>query len=77
MFSQLISSLNKALNELTLTPTGKSYSSQVEEAQRMSSWISNRKMVVVHNMLADQGIKSYRLGMTYFADMVRPRNMLL
>ncbi|XP_064784704.1 procathepsin L-like [Oncorhynchus masou masou] len=48
---------------------GKSYSSQAEEAQRMSSWISNRKLVVVHNMLADNGIKSFRLGMTYFADM--------
>ncbi|XP_029569887.1 cathepsin L1 isoform X2 [Salmo trutta] len=48
---------------------GKSYSSPVEESQRRSSWISNRKLVLVHNMLADQGIKSYRLGMTYFADM--------
>jgi len=26
--------------------------------------------VLVHNIMADQGIKSYRLGMTYFADMV-------
>lgn len=28
-------------------------------------------MVLVHNVLADAGIKSYRLGMTYFADMVQ------
>ncbi|XP_010877873.1 cathepsin L1 [Esox lucius] len=48
---------------------GKSYSSPVEEAQRRDSWISNRRLVLVHNILADQGIKSYRLGMTYFADM--------
>ena len=50
--------------------TGKSYSSPSEEAQREQTWLSNRKLVLVHNMLADQEIKSYRLGMTYFADMV-------
>lgn len=43
----------------------------MEEAQRKLTWMENRKLVLVHNMLADQGIKSYRLGMTYFADMVR------
>ncbi|XP_036397868.1 cathepsin L.1 [Megalops cyprinoides] len=48
---------------------GKSYSSPAEEAQRKLTWLSNRKQVIVHNMLADQGIKSYRLGMTFFADM--------
>ncbi|CAL8296841.1 unnamed protein product [Arctogadus glacialis] len=48
---------------------GKSYSSLSEEAQRKQTWLSNRKLVLVHNMLADQEIKSYRLGMTYFADM--------
>ncbi|XP_051502953.1 procathepsin L-like [Myxocyprinus asiaticus] len=48
---------------------GKSYSSVKEEAQRKLTWLTNRKLVLVHNILADQGIKSYRLGMTYFADM--------
>ncbi|KAG9333565.1 hypothetical protein JZ751_011402 [Albula glossodonta] len=48
---------------------GKSYSSPAEEAQRKITWLSNRKLVIVHNMLADQGLKSYRLGMTFFADM--------
>lgn len=48
---------------------GRTYSSPAEEAQRRHSWIFNRKLVLVHNMLADQGIKSYRLGMTFFADM--------
>ncbi|KAI7804885.1 cathepsin L.1 [Triplophysa rosa] len=48
---------------------GKSYRSVEEESQRKLTWLSNRKLVLVHNMLADQGIKSYRLGMTYFADM--------
>ncbi|XP_051578667.1 procathepsin L-like [Myxocyprinus asiaticus] len=48
---------------------GKSYSSGKEEAQRKLTWLSNRKLVLVHNILADQGLKSYRLGMTYFADM--------
>ncbi|KAF6726277.1 Cathepsin L [Oryzias melastigma] len=48
---------------------GRTYSSPVEEAQRRQIWLNNRKLVLVHNILADQGIKSYRLGMTYFADM--------
>ncbi|XP_024917672.1 cathepsin L.1 [Cynoglossus semilaevis] len=47
---------------------GRSYASPVEEAQRKLIWLNNRKLVLVHNMMADQGIKTYRLGMTYFAD---------
>ncbi|KAK2843699.1 hypothetical protein Q7C36_011914 [Tachysurus vachellii] len=35
----------------------------------LNTWLENRKLVLVHNMLADQCIMSYRLGMTYFADM--------
>ncbi|KAJ3613098.1 hypothetical protein NHX12_019354 [Muraenolepis orangiensis] len=48
---------------------GKTYSSPSEEARREQTWLSNRKMVLVHNILADQGITSYRMGMTFFADM--------
>ncbi|XP_044022897.1 cathepsin L.1 [Siniperca chuatsi] len=48
---------------------GRSYSSPSEEAHRRQIWVSNRKLVLVHNIMADEGIKSYRLGMTYFADM--------
>ncbi|KAM4540423.1 cathepsin L.1 [Fundulus diaphanus] len=48
---------------------GRSYGSPSEEAKRKEIWLSNRKLVLVHNILADEGIKSYRLGMTYFADM--------
>ncbi|MCJ8736601.1 hypothetical protein PDJAM_G00014440 [Pangasius djambal] len=48
---------------------GKIYESVEEESQRKMKWLENRKLVLVHNMLADQGIKSYRLGMTSFADM--------
>ncbi|KAB5562041.1 hypothetical protein PHYPO_G00013380 [Pangasianodon hypophthalmus] len=48
---------------------GKIYKSAEEESQRKMTWLENRKLVLVHNMLADQGIKSYRLGMTKFADM--------
>ncbi|XP_037652059.1 cathepsin L.1 [Sebastes umbrosus] len=47
----------------------RSYHSPAEEAHRREIWLSNRKLVLVHNIMADQGIKSYRLGMTYFADM--------
>ncbi|XP_049451615.1 cathepsin L.1 [Epinephelus fuscoguttatus] len=48
---------------------GRSYNSPSEEAQRKEIWLNNRRLVLVHNIMADQGIKSYRLGMTYFADM--------
>uniref|UniRef100_A0A668UY44 Uncharacterized protein n=1 Tax=Oreochromis aureus TaxID=47969 RepID=A0A668UY44_OREAU len=47
----------------------KSYDSPSEEAHRKQIWLSNRKLVLMHNILTDQGLKSYRLGMTYFADM--------
>ncbi|XP_029348968.1 cathepsin L.1 [Echeneis naucrates] len=48
---------------------GKSYHSPSEEAHRKDIWLSNRRLVLVHNIMADQDIKSYRLGMTYFADL--------
>uniref|UniRef100_A0AAY5EQS7 Cathepsin L.1 n=1 Tax=Electrophorus electricus TaxID=8005 RepID=A0AAY5EQS7_ELEEL len=56
---------------------GKTYGSAEEESRRKETWLANRKLVLIHNMLADQGIKSYRLGMTYFADMVRTPHRLL
>uniref|UniRef100_A0A3B4GLM0 Cathepsin L.1 n=1 Tax=Pundamilia nyererei TaxID=303518 RepID=A0A3B4GLM0_9CICH len=46
-----------------------SYDSESEEAHRKQIWLNNRKHVLVHNILADQGLKSYHLGMTHFADM--------
>ncbi|XP_067462064.1 procathepsin L-like [Thunnus thynnus] len=48
---------------------GRTYSSPSEEAHRRQIWLNNRKLVLVHNIMADEGIKSYRLGMTFFADM--------
>ncbi|KAL6478430.1 hypothetical protein MHYP_G00142650 [Metynnis hypsauchen] len=48
---------------------GKSYDSEEEESQRKMTWLDNRKLVLEHNMLADQGLRSYRLGMNRFADM--------
>ncbi|XP_056283188.1 cathepsin L.1 [Pseudoliparis swirei] len=47
----------------------RSYNSMAEDLQRKEIWLANRRHVLVHNIMADQGIKSYRLGMTYFADM--------
>ncbi|KAF7704691.1 procathepsin L-like isoform X1 [Silurus meridionalis] len=49
---------------------GKIYSSLEEESQRKMAWLENRKLVLAHNLLADQGIESYRLGMTSIADLV-------
>ncbi|KAI4876595.1 hypothetical protein NFI96_034278, partial [Prochilodus magdalenae] len=48
---------------------GKSYGSEEEESQRKMIWLDNLKLVLEHNKLADQGNKSYRLGMNKFADM--------
>ncbi|XP_012692203.2 procathepsin L-like [Clupea harengus] len=48
---------------------GKSYRSPKEEAQRKLTWLSTRPRVLAHNILADQGIKTYRMGMNQFSDM--------
>ncbi|KAL7873640.1 hypothetical protein AOLI_G00127110 [Acnodon oligacanthus] len=47
----------------------KSYGSVEEESRRKMIWLDNLKLVQEHNLLADQGLKSYRLGMNHFADM--------
>ncbi|XP_028293266.1 cathepsin L1-like [Gouania willdenowi] len=47
----------------------KSYNSLSEENMRKHIWLANRQLVLQHNMLADQGIVSYHLGLTVFADM--------
>ncbi|XP_031435998.1 procathepsin L-like [Clupea harengus] len=47
----------------------KSYSSLEEEAHRKNIWLSTRRKVLTHNILADQGIKTYRMGMNQFSDM--------
>uniref|UniRef100_A0AAY5EJE0 Cathepsin L.1 n=1 Tax=Electrophorus electricus TaxID=8005 RepID=A0AAY5EJE0_ELEEL len=65
------------LIEYILVQYSKTYGSAEEESRRKETWLANRKLVLIHNMLADQGIKSYRLGMTYFADMVRTPHRLL
>ncbi|KAL7873632.1 hypothetical protein AOLI_G00127030 [Acnodon oligacanthus] len=48
---------------------GKRYGSVEEESQRKMTWLNNLKLVLEHNRLADQGLKSYRLSMNHFADM--------
>ncbi|KAL6478428.1 hypothetical protein MHYP_G00142630 [Metynnis hypsauchen] len=48
---------------------GKRYGSVDEESRRKMTWLDNRKLILKHNLLADQGLKSYRLGMNRFADM--------
>ncbi|XP_028675287.2 procathepsin L-like isoform X1 [Erpetoichthys calabaricus] len=47
----------------------KSYTSFEDEAHHKETWLTNRKYVIMHNMLADRGIKTYWLGMTFFADL--------
>ncbi|XP_035467019.2 cathepsin L.1 [Scophthalmus maximus] len=47
----------------------RSYNSPSEEAHRREIWLNNRKLVLVHNIMADEGIKTYRLGMNSFGDM--------
>ncbi|GCC28364.1 hypothetical protein chiPu_0006794 [Chiloscyllium punctatum] len=48
---------------------GKLYSSLKEVDYRKEIWLTNWKTVIVHNMLADQGLYNYRLGMNAFADL--------
>ncbi|XP_028827517.1 cathepsin L1-like [Denticeps clupeoides] len=55
---------------------GKSYGSVEEEASRKLTWLAKRRQVLVHNLLADQGIKSFRMGMNFFSDMTRQEYIL-
>ncbi|XP_076155600.1 cathepsin L-like peptidase [Alosa pseudoharengus] len=48
---------------------GKVYRTPEEEAQRKDIWLSTRRIVLSHNILADQGIKTYRMDMNHFSDM--------
>ncbi|KAL2099335.1 hypothetical protein ACEWY4_005815 [Coilia grayii] len=48
---------------------GKVYSTPEEEAWRKDIWLSTRHRVLAHNILADQGIKTYHMGMNQFSDM--------
>ncbi|XP_063040256.1 procathepsin L-like [Engraulis encrasicolus] len=48
---------------------GKVYESPEEEAYRKNIWLSSRRRVLAHNILADQGIHTYRRGMNQFSDM--------
>ncbi|KAK2843703.1 hypothetical protein Q7C36_011918 [Tachysurus vachellii] len=47
----------------------KSYTSVEEENKHKEIWFETLKFVREHNKLADQGLKSYRVEMSYFADM--------
>ncbi|XP_075432157.1 cathepsin S-like [Ascaphus truei] len=47
----------------------KKYITRGEEDLRRQTWEETWEKVQKHNVLADQGVKSYRLGMNHFADM--------
>ncbi|XP_076470311.1 cathepsin L-like peptidase isoform X2 [Babylonia areolata] len=49
----------------------KSYDSDRTEAARRKIWESNLKMIVRHNLQADRGVHSYRLGINHLADMTQ------
>ncbi|KAI5085407.1 cathepsin L.1 precursor, partial [Silurus meridionalis] len=58
--------LNIALLNISfLLFLGKIYKTVEEEYKHKMTRMENRKLVLAHNILADQGIKSYRLGMTF------------
>ncbi|XP_063039882.1 procathepsin L-like [Engraulis encrasicolus] len=48
---------------------GKVYQTVEEEAYRKDIWLSSRRRVLAHNILADQGIHTYRMGMNHLSDM--------
>jgi len=49
--------------------TGRSYEDQ-EEARRKHIFSTNLKRIEMHNFLHSKGLKSFKLGITPFADMV-------
>lgn len=48
----------------------KSYTSNNEETVRKQVWMNTRNRVLDHNMLADKGKSTFRMGMNHFSDMV-------
>ncbi|XP_063039887.1 procathepsin L-like [Engraulis encrasicolus] len=46
----------------------KVYQTVEEEAYRKDIWLSSRRRVLAHNILADQGISTYRMGMNHLSD---------
>lgn len=48
---------------------GKSYGSEESETARRGIWESNLKMIQSHNLAADLGHHTYKLGMNVFGDM--------
>lgn len=48
----------------------KKYESVHEESARKDIFIGNLKRIEMHNYLHDKGVKSYRLGVNEYADMV-------
>uniref|UniRef100_A0AAY4A0W8 Cathepsin L1-like n=2 Tax=Denticeps clupeoides TaxID=299321 RepID=A0AAY4A0W8_9TELE len=48
---------------------GKKYSSPQEESRRLQIWLKNYISVLLHNIDAHQGLKSYRLGTNHLSDM--------
>ena len=50
--------------------SGRSYEVE-EEARRKDIFSTNLKRIEMHNYLHSKGLKSFRLGITPFADMVK------
>jgi len=50
--------------------TGRSYEDTLEEARRKHIFSLNLKRIEMHNFLHSKGLKSFKLGITAFADMV-------
>ncbi|XP_072102836.1 cathepsin L.1 [Mobula birostris] len=48
---------------------GKTYSSAEEVDHRKDIWLKNWKVVMLHNMKADQGLSTYRMAMNAYSDL--------
>ena len=51
--------------------TDKTYTTEEEELRRREVFRTNLKKIEMHNYLYNKGVKSYKLGINEYADMVR------